>query len=91
MFIVKTLFKLILVVSSNINGGIKAVLFLKQKDFTHTQKAQNANKQLSLRCFYAHKNTAFFCFTHKKAQKPHKKHKNANKQIGDFCPLRCVF
>ena len=70
MFIVKTLFKLILVVSSNINGGIKAVLFLKQKDFTHTQKAQkaqkaqNANKQLSLRCFYAHEK-------HKK----HKKHK----------------
>ena len=67
MFIVKTLFKLILVVSSDINGGIKAVLFFKQKDFTHTQKAQkaqNANKQLSLRCFYAHEK-------HKK----HKKHK----------------
>ena len=27
-------------------------------------------------------------FTHKKA---HKKHKNANKRIGDFFPLRCVF
>ena len=28
-------------------------------------------------------------FTYKKAQKAHKKHKNANKRISNFFPLRC--
>ena len=43
--------------SSNINEGIKAVLFFLRKDFARTkkhrkiQKAQNVNKRLSLRCF----------------------------------------
>ena len=36
--------------SSNINEGIRAVLFFFEK-ISHTQKAQNANKQLSLRRF----------------------------------------
>ena len=37
--------------SSNINKGIRAVLFFTKRFHTHTQKAQNANKRLSLRCF----------------------------------------
>ena len=35
--------------SSNKNEGIKAVLFFHEK-ISHTLKAQNANKRLSLRC-----------------------------------------
>ena len=40
--------------SSNIIEGIKAVLFFFHEKISHiqkVQKAQNANKQLSLRCF----------------------------------------
>ena len=44
--------------TSNINEGIRAVLFFYKK-ISHTQKVQktqNTNKQLSLRCFlYAQK------------------------------------
>ena len=58
--------------SSNINEGIRAVLFFYEK-ISHTQKAQNANKRLSLRCFYGHTKHA----KHKK----YIKHKTSNKQF----------
>ena len=77
--------------SSNINEGIKAVLFFKRKDFTRKKSTKSTKRKqatfthtfftrikriksikstksskrqtsdfLFLRCFYAHKNAAFF-------------------------------
>ena len=91
--------------SSNINEGIKAVLFFKRKDFTRTKSTKSTKRKqatftqmffmriksikstkrqtsdfLPLRCFYAHKNAAFFVLHTKK----HKKHmKSIKTQISE--------
>ena len=68
-------------------------IYTRIKSIKSTKSIKNTERQTSdflpLRCFYAYKNSAFFCFSHKKAQKVHKKHKNANKRISDYFPLRC--
>ena len=71
--------------------SIKSIKSLKSIKSIKSTKRQT-NDFLILRCFYAHKNAVFSCFTHRKAQKAqkaHKKHKNANKRTSDFLPLRC--
>ena len=82
--------------SSNVNEGIKAVLFFKRKDFTRTKSTKSTksiksikstkrqtNDFLLLRCFYAHENTVFFVL-HTKKHKKHKKHiKNIKTQISE--------
>ena len=69
--------------------------FTHRKSITSIKSTKNTKCQTShflfLECFYAHKNAVFFCLTHKKAQKAHRKHKNANKRIGDFFPLDVFF
>ena len=67
--------------SSNINEIIRAVLktFFYEK-ISHAQKAPKAPKTLKAsKALKALKGT----------NTPRKKHKNANKQISDFFPLRC--
>ena len=100
--------------SSNINEGIRVVLFFLQKDLTHTKSTKSTKRKqatftqtffthmksiksikktkstkstkrqtsdfLFLRCFYAHKNAAFFVLHTKK----HKKHiKSIKTQISE--------
>ena len=64
--------------SSNINEVIKEVIsslfIFFYEEILHTKKAQNANKRLSLRYFYAPKN-----IKSKQVTLTHKKHKTSNK------------
>ena len=60
--------------SSNINEGIKAVLFFKRKDFTHT-KSTKSTKSTQTSNFHSD-----VFYTHKKHKK-HKKHKMLNKRF----------
>ena len=70
--------------SSNINEGIKAVLFFNWKDFTRTKSTKSTKRMqaifLLLDVSYEHKK-------HKK-HKNHKKHKTSNNK---FLPLRCFY
>ena len=64
------------------------MFFMRLKSIKST-KCQTSNF-LPYRCFYAHKNAAFFVLHAKKAQKAqkaHKKHKNASRPTSDFLPL----
>ena len=63
-------------ISSNINEVIKAVFFFCEK-ISHAQKAQEA--QISQKASKALKGTKTL----------RQKHKNANKRINDYFPLRC--
>ena len=70
-------------------------LFYTQKSTKTTKTTYRRTSDFfPLRCFFqAHLKLFFLFYTHKstKAQKAHKKHKNAKKRIGDFFPLRCFF
>ena len=65
--------------SSNINEGIKAVLFFKRKDFTHT-KSTKSTKSTQTSDFHSD------VFTHIKSIKSTK---SAKRQTSDFLLLRC--
>ena len=63
----------------------------KYKKHEKHKNAQNVKRAIFffLDVFMRIEIPSFLFHTHKKAQKAHKKHKNANKRISDFLPLRC--
>ena len=60
------------------------LMFFTRIKTIKSTKLQTSKFLLLLRCFYAHKNTVL-------QTKKDEKHKNANKRIGDFLPLRYFF
>ena len=59
------------------------------KIIKNTNSTKRQTGDFFLKCFYTHKNAAFFVLHIKITQKTHGKHKDANKRISDIFPFRC--
>ena len=62
----------------------------KNKKHKKHKKYKTSNKRLSSSQMFL-LIIKMLSFTHKKAQKIHKKHKNEYRQTSDFLPLRCFY